>query len=493
MRSTQTNLHTVRRGVIGALIVGLSSLASAAMADPPESMAPPLGTATSIGTLDDGQTKNTAPSSVFNFADIPSGEQVALTRAVFDQGGYQLYDTEGETIVVPFTNQNLYVMKFATSPNDTMYFVNDNGTPTLYVPRYGYLENATVPGAKWYPFSERFRPATPVYLGVAPSYVEYVNTGWYPETVIYGGYYSERPYFIGSYFRPSFGFSLFIGNRPYYGWHNYHEYVVCHPAPYRVGYYNHPVYVIAARPYYGRAFRGFGPDRVVTVSGRGSRSPSFLGSARPSTGMGMTGSRDHEFTGGSAPRGSSDRSSYTARPGVATGYTVRPGVATGGGQVYGRNGGTSARTPGASVGNSPVFQGGTTTSGGTSVYQRNPSDSGGNVRVFRGGTATPGATPVYRSGSSGSGVISIPRSGAAGSWNTPVFRGGSSGSGGSVAPRPAPSTPSSAPVFRGGNGGDQGRRSDSGNSGSGRSEGRTPRSNSSEVSKSGSGGHHGRP
>ena len=88
-----------------------------------------------------------------------------LTRAVFDQNGYQLFDTVGETILVPFTNNNLYVMKFAPSPDGTLYLVNQGDVPVLYVPAGGYLENAAVAGARWYPFPDEFRPAQPVFLG----------------------------------------------------------------------------------------------------------------------------------------------------------------------------------------------------------------------------------------------------------------------------------------------------------------------------------------
>ena len=85
-------------------------------------------------------------SNVFDWTDVPQNQVVPVERAAFDAGGYQIYDTTGDTIVVPFTNNNLYVMEFAKSTDGTMYFVNDGNEPILYVPRGGYLENATVPG-----------------------------------------------------------------------------------------------------------------------------------------------------------------------------------------------------------------------------------------------------------------------------------------------------------------------------------------------------------
>ena len=257
MKNTQHFLKNIGQGA--AVIAGIAAFTGAASADPPVSMAPPVGTAVSTGIAGNDTAGNTAPANVFNYMEIPANQNVPLSRVVFDQGGYQLFDTAGETIVVPFTNQNLYVMQFAVSPNRTMFFVNNNGTPTLYVPQNGYLENATVPGAKWYPFSLKFHPATPVFLGIAPSYREYVDFGWYPRTVIYGGYYSERPFFAGAIFAPSFGLSFVIGGRPYCGWHEYHDYVVYHPAPYQINYYNKTVYnVVNVRgPRDGHDFHGY--------------------------------------------------------------------------------------------------------------------------------------------------------------------------------------------------------------------------------------------
>ena len=143
--------------------------------------------------------------TVFQWTEIPQDQQVTLTRAVFDQSGYQLYDAVGETIIVPFTGHNLYVMKFGRSGNGRLYFVNDGGTPTLYVPKNGYLENATAAGARWYPFSKDFHPEHPVYLGVAPSYSGFVGMGWYPGMYAFGGYWSSTAFISGGVFGPSAG------------------------------------------------------------------------------------------------------------------------------------------------------------------------------------------------------------------------------------------------------------------------------------------------
>ena len=72
-----------------------------------------------------------AGGSAYPWTEVPAGQQVPITRAVFDQGGYQLFAGSGETIIVPFVNQNMYVMKFGRSSTGGMYFVNDGAVPTL--------------------------------------------------------------------------------------------------------------------------------------------------------------------------------------------------------------------------------------------------------------------------------------------------------------------------------------------------------------------------
>jgi hypothetical protein len=190
--------------------------------------------------------------SVFNWREVPAYQEVPLTRATFDEGGYQLYDTVGETVVVPFTNHDLYVMKFARSHNGTMYFVNTGTTPVLYVPQGGYLENATDPSARWYPFSPRFHPATPVYIGIAPSWHAFIGMGWYPDMEYYGGYWSDRPVIYAGIFIGMIGLAIFIGDDHCDGWWPYYHYCAYHRPPYRVAYWNRDVYRWAGRPAIGR-------------------------------------------------------------------------------------------------------------------------------------------------------------------------------------------------------------------------------------------------
>ena len=159
-------------------------------------------------------------SNVFDWTDVPQNQVVPVERAAFDAGGYQIYDTTGDTIVVPFTNNNLYVMQFAPSGDGTMHFVNSDGNvPILYVPDGGYLENANVSGARWYPFSPGFHEDHPVFLGIAPSWDAYVAMGWYPGMYSWGGYWDHDGIFVATS-----GLFFEIGGARYDGWGGYRHY-----------------------------------------------------------------------------------------------------------------------------------------------------------------------------------------------------------------------------------------------------------------------------
>lgn len=164
----------------------------------------------------------------YNWHDVPVGQQIQITKAVFDQGGYRLYASTGEMIVVPFDNQNLYVMKFGRTGSGP-YFVNDGSTPTFYIPAGYYLENDGAQGARWYPFPQNYAYTAPVYVGFAPSWSAWTSMGWYPGMTYYGGYYGYHPWHAGLSFSPLPGLVINIGGHPYYGWGGYHDYYYAHP------------------------------------------------------------------------------------------------------------------------------------------------------------------------------------------------------------------------------------------------------------------------
>jgi hypothetical protein len=217
----------------GFALAAMLALTVAARADDPVAMA--TGGQSAVDQPAPGGAADDTQDSVFNWSEVPANQQVPITRAVFDETGYQLYDTAGETIEVPFAGDNLYVMKFAVSQTGEMYFVRDGDTPILYVPDGGYLENATVQGARWYPFTPDFQPTQPVYDGIAPSWDDFVDMGWYPDMACWGGYWSSAPYFDGGVFLPMVGFTFVIGGHSCFGWAAYHTWCGGHPAPYRIG------------------------------------------------------------------------------------------------------------------------------------------------------------------------------------------------------------------------------------------------------------------
>lgn len=194
--------------------------------------------------------------SVFNWSEVPPNQEVVVTRATFDEGGYQLYDTVGETIVVPFHHHDLYAMKFGRSANGSMYFVNNGGSPVLYVPEGGYLCNANDLGAKWYPFTSRFHPEDPVYVSIAPSWNDYVDMGWYPHCAFYGGYWCDRPDFDPGIYVAVAGFGIFIGDVFCDGWWPYYHYCSYHHPWFHTRFWDPAVYSWAGRPLGGRAFGG---------------------------------------------------------------------------------------------------------------------------------------------------------------------------------------------------------------------------------------------
>ncbi len=328
---------------------------------PPVVMAPPATPVTISQPAGQDAATGTGQAGAYNWTDVPVGQQVQINRAVFDQGGYQLYSPQG-TIVVPFANQNMYVMKFGQSQTGGMYFVNSGQFPTLYLPPGAFLDNATQPGAHWYPFPQNYAYTQPVYVGIAPSWGAFTGMGWYPGMAYYGGYYGYSPYSI---LGPMVGLHFLIGGSPYYGWNSYHSYYTSHPygyAPMRV--VNRTVYNQAARTSFnsgggfgrrpfGSAGSTFGSRPGGSTGGSFGRGPSGFGSApRPAFGSGGAGGsfgRGPSGFGGSfgAGRRSFPVSAPPAPPVSSGGFGSRPsfgggsfgGGGFGGGRSLGGGGG----------------------------------------------------------------------------------------------------------------------------------------------------------
>ena len=340
-------------GLTLAFATGCSRQQPVAMApptQPQQTMAPPM--------QGGGASASAQNGSVYNWTDVPQGQQVPINRAVFDQGGYQLFAQSGETIVVPFQNQNLYAMKFGRS-NGGMYFVNDGQAPTLFVPNGGGLENASAQGARWYPFPQNYAYTGPVYVGLAPSWTDFVGMGWYPGMSYYGGYWGMHPWGYGGYgYRPMVGLNINIGGHPYYGWNSYHNYYRSNPAPYRV------------RTMYNNysSFRSGG-------GGFGRRSGSSFGGSTGSYG-GSFGRRSTGSFGG-ASAGNNNFSTAPNRPRSSFG---------GGSSGFGSSGGGRSSTGsfGSSSGSSGF--GGSFGSGRRSTFGGGGSSSFGGSRPSSGGS-----------------------------------------------------------------------------------------------------------
>jgi len=309
-------LHSAALAVVcSSLLLGVSAV----YADDPEAMAPPVASAGSDG----GGSTSATSDSVFNWSDVPQNQRVTVDHATFDEGGYQIYDTSGETIVVPFKSDDLYVMKFAISDDDTMYFVNKGNAPVLYVPEGGYLENATVSGARWYPFPPSYHPSGAVYLGPAPSWDAFVGMGWYPGMYCYGGYWCNTPYWDGGVFVALPGLFFQIGGHQYWGWNNYHSYYIGHPGWYHPGFYNRNIYHWAGRPSMSRP-----PFGSVAH-------PGFLGGGHFGSNSGFRGTG--HFGGSSGFRGA-DGDHAGGFKGTSGGYHTFRGADSGSGTFGGGSG-----------------------------------------------------------------------------------------------------------------------------------------------------------
>ncbi|MFM7187924.1 MAG: hypothetical protein ACKO14_08905 [Armatimonadota bacterium] len=319
----------------------------------PVAMAPPVSAPPPVAQSN---------GEVYQWQDVPKGQEIAITRAVFDQGGYQLYASTGETIVVPFANQNMYVMKFGKSTGAGMYFINDGSAPTLYVPNGVGLENAAAQGAKWYPFPQNYTYTRPVYMGLAPTWSDYVAMSWYPGMLYYGGYFGYRPWVPGLMYSPMVGLNINIGGRPYYGWNSYSTYYRSNPIG-RVGWSSRPSYN------YNSVGRRTGSSSFGSASGsRGSfgnaagRS-SFSGGRSGGGSFGSSSTRA-PFGGSARTSGGSFGSSSTRAP-FGGGASSAPSSGFGASRT-GRTGSFGSSTPASGFGSTRApFGGGASSSGST--------------------------------------------------------------------------------------------------------------------------------
>ena len=329
---------------------------------PPTPMAPPVAMNQPTAQSNYGNSPMNQPvANVYDWRSVPMGQRVPVERAVFDQGGYQLYTPDG-TVVVPFANQNLYVMKFARSMNGQNYLVNDGDAPTLYLANGVGIANASAQGAMWYPLPASYQPSAPVYVGLAPTWSAFTGMGWYPGMSYYGGLYTPfyRPGLVLNTWTP--GFVINIGSRPYYNYNSYTTYYHSNPGYVRTGVsniYSQPRatrYVVhntgsgfnsSRRTNFGSRPTGgsFGSSRRTTFGSPTSGSSFGSSTTRPrsSFGSGPSGYQSAPRTGGSFGSGSSGmtrpRSSFGSGGSSGGGSFGR----SSGGGSFGRSSGSSGR------------------------------------------------------------------------------------------------------------------------------------------------------
>lgn len=307
-------------------------------------------------------------ATAFTWNELPQGRHIPIVRACFDEGGYRLYDSAGEVIVAPFTDDNLYVMQFARCNDGGMYFVNDGTCPVLYLPPGGCLENATVAGACWYPFSSAFCPTTPVYLGIAPSWDAFIGMGWYPRMCCYGGYWCGAPFGSGLFVATP-GFAIWIGSSIYHGWSGYTNYCRVHPSYFHIGFYGGDAYHWGSQPSLARPpFRGF---RGAGVNGIGAHTSRVFLGAQGGHGAGFGGfsGSGHVFHGATGAGHEFHGAGGFGESGGARSFR-------GGEHSFGEEG---------SFGGSRSFEGGNHSFGGA-------AHSFGNSRSFGGGRSIGGGS-----------------------------------------------------------------------------------------------------
>ncbi len=312
---------------------------------------------------------NAAGGSVYQWQDVPVNQDVPITRATFDQGGYQIFAQSGETIVVPFANNNMYVMKFGRSSGQA-YFRNEDGVPTLYLRPGDGLENAAAQGARWYPIPQDYAYSRPMYVALAPTWNDYVGMGWYPGMNYYGGMWGYSPY---NHFAWMPGWYISVGGHRYSDYNSYHSYYTSTPGYFRsrVVYNNYNT----ARGISGRTFGGTGSFNRGGASGStgsfgsGRSNPSGTFGSRP-TGTFGSGRPTGTF-GGSAPgAGGSFGSRPSGSPGGSFGSRPSGGSSFGGGS-------TGYSAPSRPSGGSS-FGGGSRPSGGSSFGGGGRSSGGGS-------------------------------------------------------------------------------------------------------------------
>ena len=271
---------------------------------------------------------------VYNWQDVPEGEKVPVKDMFFDGGGYQIVCSTGDKIVVPFVNETTNVMKFGRSETEDCYFVKDGTTPVLYLNNTGYLQNAAVQDARWYPIPPDYAYSAPLTVGLAPTWNAYNTMGWYPGMTVYGGVVSNTR---GTTYIWMPGYRTVINGTDYPSYLTYLAYMTRH-----VAFLRNRVYFTNYNTRTGQVWGSIG----VTNSQGAAGIPLPLRSL-PVQRSASAPSAPVPF----AKRSASAASLSSVHSGVVTRPPSKP-VVTGGAGVMNRSSGMTAARPPANV---PAF------------------------------------------------------------------------------------------------------------------------------------------
>lgn len=221
---------------LAALFAAFAALATPALADPPASpsLAPSAGVEALLPSMDGS----------YYWFEATVNHPVLVDHVVLDSDGYTIFDKAGETIQVPLLTNNLFLVQFAPATGSQMVFENVGANPVLSLPKGAYVamppydarlaDNPMAveqSGARWYPFGSGFAPASPLFMAPAPTWGAYINSHWFPNMLIQGGFYTDRPIARGVTASPTPSVVFRVNGNIYRSWAGFESYCMLNPGP----------------------------------------------------------------------------------------------------------------------------------------------------------------------------------------------------------------------------------------------------------------------
>jgi hypothetical protein len=175
-----------------ALCCALSAPVSLAAQTPDPTPVKPAGQAQDAASSADAAFNSAAVPGPTPVSEVPKGKQIPVAGVKFDQGGYMVREEAGQTVDVPFANNNLDVMRFGRSTTGQAYLVNEDAGPVLYVPNHYFVTSNVAESVRWQPLPDSYLEASPIYVSIAPSWDAFIDLDFYPNMVWYGGVWGRR-------------------------------------------------------------------------------------------------------------------------------------------------------------------------------------------------------------------------------------------------------------------------------------------------------------